>query len=43
MTDLIHTDDNSFEEYKKYLEESIGVLNLKPPSRPMNPFMRYFF
>ena len=43
MTDPINTDENSYEEYKKYLEESIGVMNLQPPSKPMNAFMRYFF
>lgn len=43
MTDPINTDENSYEEYKKYLEESIGVMNLQPPSKPMNAFMRFFF
>jgi hypothetical protein len=43
MNDPINTDENSFEEYKKYLEESIGAINLKPPNKPMNGFMRFFF
>ncbi len=36
-------DDNSYEQYKKYLEDSIGALNLDAPNKPMNPYLRFFF
>jgi hypothetical protein len=39
----VHTDENSYEEYKQYLEDSIGIMNLTPPHRPMNAYMRFFF
>ena len=35
-------EDNSYEEYKKYLEESLGISSIKPPQKPMNAYMRFF-
>lgn len=36
-------EEDSYEEYKKYLEESLGISNIKAPLKPMNPYMRFFF
>lgn len=36
-------DEDSFEEYKKYLEDSLGISGIPNPPRPMSPYMRFFF
>jgi len=43
MTEPINNDEDSYDVYRKYLEDSIGVLNLNPPNKPMNAYMRFFF
>ena len=43
MSKTINTDEDSYDIYKKYLEDSIGVHNLNPPNKPMNAYMRFFF
>lgn len=35
-------EDNSYEEYKKYLETSLGITSLPAPRAPMNPYLRFF-
>ena len=35
-------DENSYEEYKKYLETSLGISGIEAPKAPMNPYMRFF-
>ena len=35
-------EEDSFESYKRYLEDSIGIPPIKPPQKPMNGFMRFF-
>jgi hypothetical protein len=34
--------EDSYEEYKKYLENSLGITDLQAPQAPMNPYMRFF-
>lgn len=36
------TEENSYEEYKKYLESSLGITSLAAPKNPMNPYMRFY-
>ena len=37
------TEEDSFENYKKYLEDSLGIYGVNPPPRPLTPYMRLFF
>jgi hypothetical protein len=36
------TEENSYEEYKRYLENSLGITSLTAPKNPMNPYMRFY-
>jgi hypothetical protein len=36
------TEEDSFEECKKNLEESLGISAVVAPPKPMNPYMRFF-
>jgi hypothetical protein len=36
-------EEDSFQEYKKYLEDSLGILGIRAPPRPQTPYTRYFF
>jgi len=36
------TEENSYEEYKNYLEKSLGITSLIAPHQPMNPYMRFY-
>ena len=36
-------EEDSYEQYKKYLEESLGIFGIPPPPKPMNPYMRFYF
>lgn len=36
-------EDDSFEEYKKYLEDSIGVAGIKAPPKLMTPYQRFYY
>ena len=40
---IAEAEENSYEEYKKYLEDSLGIFSIPPPPKPMNPYMRYYF
>lgn len=31
-------EEDSYEEFKKYLEDSIGVVGIKAPPKPMTPY-----
>jgi hypothetical protein len=35
-------DEDSYEAYKKYLEDSLGIPPFEAPKPPMNPYMRFF-
>lgn len=35
-------EEDSFEEYKGELEKELGISDLKPPTKPMNAYMRFF-
>jgi hypothetical protein len=35
-------DEDSFEQYKKYLENSLGISSIPVPHKPMNAYMRFF-
>lgn len=37
------TTEDSFETYKKYLEDSIGIANVEAPPRPLTPYLRFYF
>lgn len=36
-------EEDSFEEYKKYLENSIGVTGVNTPPKIMTPYIRFCF
>ncbi len=36
-------EENSYQEYKKYLEESFGLTGIPTPPRPFTPYMRFFY
>lgn len=36
-------EEDSFEDYKKYLEESLGISGIAAPPRIMTPYNRFFF
>ena len=38
----MQTDEDSYEAYKKYLEDSLGLPPVDAPKTPMNPYMRFF-
>jgi hypothetical protein len=35
-------EEDSFQELKRELEEELGISSIPPPTKPMNPFMRFF-
>lgn len=36
-------EEDSFQEYKKYLEDSLGLSGIKAPVHPQSPYARYLF
>ena len=39
----VNEDENSYLEYKKYLEDSIGFGHISKPPKPMNPYQFFVF
>ena len=39
----VNDEENSYLEYKRYLEDSIGLEDLSRPPRPMNPYQLFIF
>ena len=39
----VNEENDSYFEYKKYLEDSIGLRGVSKPPKPMNPYQFFVF